>query len=90
MPLNFTRSYWKMHVAADVLEKVRAKAKELDPSGAILDEDADCVRVIGSEAQIQEIEKAAGIGDPEYWSGSAKPPAGTALEFKKPDTPAAG
>ncbi|MHC5018806.1 MAG: hypothetical protein ACYTGX_01590 [Planctomycetota bacterium] len=84
MPLNFTRSYWKMHVAADVLEKVRAKARELDPSGAILDEDADCVRVVGSEEQIQAIEQAAGIGDPTYWAESAKPPAGTSLTFEKP------
>lgn len=84
MPLNFTRSYWKMHVAADVLDKVRAKAAALDPSGAILNEDADCVRVIATEAQIQAIEQAAGIGDPDYWNGSAKPPGGTSLTFTKP------
>jgi hypothetical protein len=84
MPLKLTRSYWKMKVAADILEKVRAKAMELDPSGAILDEDDDCVRVIGSEEQIQAVEQAAGIGDPGYWNDSAKPPGGTSLTFTKP------
>ena len=84
MSLNLTRSYWKMKVAADVLERVRAKATELDPSGAILDEDDDCVRVIGSEAQIQAVEQAAGIGDPDFWNDSAKPPGGTSLTFTKP------
>ena len=85
MPLNFTRSYWKQKVAADQLEKVRQKAKELDPSGAILNEDADCVRVIGTKEQINAIEQAAGIGDQDYWNNSPKPPGGTVLEFTKPE-----
>lgn len=42
------------------------------------------MRVIATEAQIQAIEQAAGIGDPDYWNGSAKPPGGTSLTFTKP------
>lgn len=89
MPLKFTRSYWKQRVPAEQLDKVRAKATELDPTGGILDEDADCVRVIGTQEQINDIERAAGIGDQDYWNNSPKPPGGSVLEFKKPEKPAA-
>ena len=87
MPVKFSRTYWKMKVGAAVLDRVRTRARELDPSGENLDEDADCVRVIGSEEQIQEIEKVAGLPDPDYWAKSAKKPEGAiAIAETKPMT----
>ena len=85
MGLNYTRTYWKMKVGADALEKVRQKAKELVGSGVTLDEDDDCVRVIGSLEQINELERACDIADREYWNASRKPPDGSVLEFQEPE-----
>jgi hypothetical protein len=89
MPLNFTRTYWKMRVPADKLANVRRKATELRGAGALLNEDADCVRIMGPKDVINEIERACGIGDEAYWAESAKPMDGTVLELKKPAAPAA-
>lgn len=89
MPLNYTRSYWKMKVPAAKLAQVREKARQLAAAGATLDEDADCVRVMGPKELINELERACGIGDETYWGNSAKPMDGTVLELKKAPAPAA-
>jgi DNA mismatch repair protein MutH len=86
MPLNLTRTYWKMRVDAAKLEQVRQKAAAL--AGATLNEDADCVRVIGPKDAINELERACGIDDEAYWGASAKPMDGSVLDLKKPETPA--
>ncbi|MCI0340566.1 MAG: hypothetical protein L0216_05370 [Planctomycetales bacterium] len=78
MPVNFTRTYWKRHLPADVLEKARQAARRLDPSGKLLLENADTVRIIGTREQIAEVETAAGLPDPEYWK--EKPPEGSPLK----------
>lgn len=87
MPVTYSRSYWKQKVAPDVLEKVRQTARQLDPSGALLRETPDLVRVIGSPEQIQAIERVAGLPDPAYWGDKA--PAGSAPLPPKPPAPAA-
>jgi len=84
MPLNLTRTYWKMKVPAAKLAQVREKARQLAAAGAVLNEDADCVRVMGPKDAVNELERACGIGDETYWSASAKPMDGTVLELKKP------
>ena len=86
MPVTYSRSYWKQKVAPDVLEKVRQTARQLDPSGKLLRETPDLVRVIGSPEQIQAIEKVAGMPDAAYWSDKA--PAGSAPLPPKPAAPA--
>ena len=86
MPVTYSRAYWKQKVAPDVLEKVRQTARQLDPSGKLLRETPDLVRVIGSPEQIQAIEKAAGIPDPPDWPD--KQPTRAAPLPPKPAAPA--
>ncbi len=82
MPVNFTRTYWKRKLPADAVEKARQAARRLDPSGKLLVETADTVRIIGTRAQIGEVETAAGLPDPEYWK--EKPPEGSPLKAAPP------